>query len=294
MTNNKDYSSIQFKRSEKVDGNDNGNSLSYNRKNGLDGFLSAADVLENKKVVERFTTGSSQLDEILGGGIEIGSITQFYGSPGSGKSQICMTACALLPQQYSSIYIDTEHKIRAERLQQILQNRGLQSNNILKNISITKPFNVQEIEGAIDKISTFFDSNKSIKLIIVDSIMNLFRIEYQVRSQLTARQQKINLIMSKLRNLAIEKNAAIIITNHIQTDPSSFSSPINNQIPTGGNILEYACTHIIALKKISIDNRATLVKSNYLPCGEGAYFIITEKGIENGREGFKNRINNKK
>jgi DNA repair protein RadA len=280
---NKD-SSIRFNTYENIE--NNGRSFSED-KNGSDGFLSAADVLENKKGVERFTTGSSQLDEILGGGIEVGSITQFYGAPGSGKSQICLTVCALLPKQYRSIYIDTEHKLRPIRIQQILENRGLQSNNVLNNILITKPFNTQQMERSIDQIPTFFDSNRSIKLIVVDLIINLLRIEYSGRSQLPARQQKLNLIMSKLHNLAIEKNIAIIITNHIQTDPNSFSPSLYTQIPTGGNILEYGCTHIIALKKTSIDNRATLVKSNYLPCDEGAYFIITEKGIENGRKNIK-------
>ena len=224
-------------------------------KNKLIRFSSASDVLENTNL-EKFSTGSSQLDEILGGGIETGSITQFYGAPGSGKSQICLTACALLPQKYNSIYIDTEHKLRPERIAQILEKRGLESSKVLNNIIIAKPINTQEMERAIDKICTFFDSNKSLKLVVVDSIINLLRVEYQGKSQLPLRQQKLNLFMSKLQNISTEKKVAVIITNHIQTNPSSFSS-FYNEIPTGGNIIKYCSTHIVRLKK-NIEDTCTL------------------------------------
>ena len=83
-------------------------------------FLSASDSLQHNDI-EKFTTGSTYLDTILGGGIETGSITLFYGGPGLGKSQIYLTTCSLLPQKYSSMYIDTEGKLRPERLKQILE-----------------------------------------------------------------------------------------------------------------------------------------------------------------------------
>ncbi|MGI0051694.1 MAG: hypothetical protein ACRD8K_08155 [Nitrososphaeraceae archaeon] len=66
--------------------------------------------------IEKFSTGSTYLDNILGGGIETESITQFYGAPDSGKSQIYFTTCALLPIQFKSIYVDTEGKLRIERI----------------------------------------------------------------------------------------------------------------------------------------------------------------------------------
>ena len=108
----------------KIDENDN---LLYSE-NGVDGFLSAAHLLKDNNRIEKFSTGSSSLDNILGGGIETGSITQVYGGPGSGKSQICITACALLPKKYNSIYVDTEGKFRPERIEQILEERDFRIN----------------------------------------------------------------------------------------------------------------------------------------------------------------------
>ena len=262
------YKSLELRKNENSTGN---------KRNRLNDFKTAEDILENSSI-EQFSTGSSSLDDILGGGIQTESITQFYGSPGSGKSQICLTTCALLPEKYSSIYIDTEGKFRPERLKQIEEERGLESNDVLKNIQIAKTDNGQKMERAIDQIVTFFNSDKLIKLLIVDSLINHLRVEYQGRSQLPARQQKLNLLMSKLCKIAIEKKIAVVITNHVQTDPSYFSS-FNNDVPVGGNIINFASTHIIRLKRMHTKTCAFLVKSSYLPYNE-SHFIINEKGID--------------
>src|SRR5438094_5718486 len=54
-------------------------------------FISASDLLEKRKAIDRVSTGSRNLDDLLGGGIETWAMTEFYGEFGSGKSQICHT-----------------------------------------------------------------------------------------------------------------------------------------------------------------------------------------------------------
>ena len=66
-----------------------------------DMFIAAAELINQKG--ERLTTGSKNLDALLGGGVETGAITQFYGPPGSGKTQLCCMICATLPSQYNAI-----------------------------------------------------------------------------------------------------------------------------------------------------------------------------------------------
>ena len=53
---------------------------------GMTEFTTAADIDDN---TEMFTTGSSELDRILGGGFQTGKLTEIYGPFKSGK-----TACA--------------------------------------------------------------------------------------------------------------------------------------------------------------------------------------------------------
>src|SRR5215469_12836837 len=82
--------------------------------------------------IERISTGGSRnIDDLLCGGVETKAVTEFYGAPGSGKTQLCYTMCALVPQDESdggvrgkSIYMDTEGKFRPKRIAQIGKARG--------------------------------------------------------------------------------------------------------------------------------------------------------------------------
>lgn len=84
---------------------------------------------------------------------------------------------------------------------------------------------------------------------------------------------------SKIKNCGFEKKAAVIITNHIQTDPIPHFSSYDAGVPTGGNIINYASTHIVRVRKTSDYTNASLIKSNYLAYNE-SYFIINKKGID--------------
>ncbi|KAJ2461581.1 recombinase rad51, partial [Coemansia sp. RSA 2424] len=56
------------------------------------GFTTAADYHQKRSELLHITTGSTELDKLLGGhGIETGSITEIFGEFRTGKSQICHT-----------------------------------------------------------------------------------------------------------------------------------------------------------------------------------------------------------
>ena len=56
-------------------------------------FKTAADALEDRKSLVTLTTGSVELDKLLEGGIETGSITEVFGEFRTGKTQLCHTLC---------------------------------------------------------------------------------------------------------------------------------------------------------------------------------------------------------
>jgi len=61
-------------------------------------WMSGLQCENQRQKIKRITTGSSRLDEILGGGVEGNSITEVYGEFRTGKSQVCHTmavACQL-------------------------------------------------------------------------------------------------------------------------------------------------------------------------------------------------------
>lgn len=57
------------------------------------GFVSASVVAELRENVFKITTGSSQFDEMLGGGVTSMSITEVFGEYRCGKTQLCHTLC---------------------------------------------------------------------------------------------------------------------------------------------------------------------------------------------------------
>ena len=78
---------------------------------------------------ERVSSGNSELDVVLGGGIVRGSLVLVGGDPGVGKSTLLTQVAAHLAKQHKVLYLSAEEscsqvKLRCERL-------GLDSDNLL-------------------------------------------------------------------------------------------------------------------------------------------------------------------
>ena len=105
-------------------------------------FSTADQVLERRKSLVRYTTGSKNLDDFLKGGVESQAITELTGEFGSGKSQICHTLCVTAAANNSGgpinsiIFVDTENTFRPERVHQIAEARGLDSEEIMKKFCV--------------------------------------------------------------------------------------------------------------------------------------------------------------
>jgi len=56
-------------------------------------FKTAADALSDRKSIVTLTSGSVEIDKLLEGGIETGSITEVFGEFRTGKTQLCHTLC---------------------------------------------------------------------------------------------------------------------------------------------------------------------------------------------------------
>ena len=57
------------------------------------GFTTATEFYKRRQDLIHITTGSKELDKLLGGGIETGSITEMFGEFRTGKTQLCHTLC---------------------------------------------------------------------------------------------------------------------------------------------------------------------------------------------------------
>jgi DNA repair protein RAD51 len=57
------------------------------------GFSTAAQIHLKRADLVQLTTGSKELDKLLQGGIETGSITELFGEFRTGKTQLCHQLC---------------------------------------------------------------------------------------------------------------------------------------------------------------------------------------------------------
>ena len=248
------------------------------------GFKSAEDIWEHRKNIARINTGSQELDDLLGGGLETGCVTEFFGEFRTGKTQIMHQLCVnvQLPREKGglegrALYIDTEGTFRPERIIQMSEGLDLDHKKVLKNIIFGRAYNSDHQILLIKEAANLIKEN-NIKLIVVDSIIGHFRSEYVGRGTLANRQQTINGHLHDLLRLTdIYPELGVVVTNQVQSKPDVFyGNPLQ---AAGGNILAHGSTIRIYLRKGKGEQRvAKIVDAPHLPEGE-AVFSITENGI---------------
>lgn len=248
------------------------------------GFETADKVHERREKIGRISTGSKELDALLGGGVETQSITEVYGRMASGKTQWCfqLSVMVQLPPEKGGlngkvVYIDSESSFRPERIIQIAEAKGLEPKQVLKNIFVARAYNADHQILLAEKADEII-KKENVKLLIVDSLTSHFRAEYIGRGMLAERQQKLNKHMHQLARMAEMHNMCVLVTNQVMERPDIlFGDPT---APVGGNIVGHASKTRLYLRQSKGEKRiARLIDSPSLPDGEAIY-KITERGIE--------------
>ncbi len=241
-------------------------------------------VLEKRKAIGRISTGSKGLDELLGGGVETNGITEMYGRFASGKTQLGfqLAVNVQLPVDKgglngSVLFIDTEGTFRPERIEALAKAQEADSKSVLDNIYVTRVTSTDQQILTAERADKLI-REKNIKLIIVDSLMSLFRAEFIGRGALNERQQKLNAHIHKLQRLSDDYFLAVYITNQVMDNPGMlFGDPTT---PVGGNIVAHAATTRLYIRKSKEEKRIIrLVDSPNMPEGE-TVIKITPEGIK--------------
>lgn len=248
-------------------------------------FKTAADALEDRKSLVTLTTGSVELDKLLEGGVETGSITEVFGEFRTGKTQICHTLCVTCQMAITdggaegkAIYIDTEGTFRPKRLQEIAERFGMDPNVALENVAYARAHN-SEHQLDLLKMAAAIMSQDRYALIVVDSATALYRTDYSGRGELSERQMHMAQFLRQLTRLAEEFGVAVLITNQVVANPDGMSFAKDSTKPIGGNIIAHASTTRLRLRKGRGENRiCTVFDSPTLPEAD-AQFAVGPKGI---------------
>ena len=153
-------------------------------------------------------TGVNKLDEILGGGLRSGTITDIFGASGTGKTQLALQIIINSISENNKIfYLDTTGNFRPERLVEMAKPKNLRP-EFLDRIHVGRITNVKEQQNSLSKIR-----ESDFSLIIIDNITDLFSFEYPKEEQILEKTTQFSKYMKKLSQVASETKTPIVITN---------------------------------------------------------------------------------
>ncbi|WP_407378894.1 DNA repair and recombination protein RadB [Methanobrevibacter sp.] len=218
---------------------------------------------------------NSRIDDLLNGGFEKGTVTQIFGPPSSGKSNLTLfLAVTVAKTGKKAIYIDTEGGISIDRIKQIA---GDDFTDVANNIMVFEPTSFQEQGENIGAIELWLRKNHdSTDVFILDSAVALYRVDDMKSSRLN---KELGKQMGKLSKIARSYDIAVVVTNQIY---NSFDDEGNNDIrAVGGMVLQYWSKVIIQLERgEETDQRiATLKRHRSIGEGRQVVFRITSRGI---------------
>lgn len=252
------------------------------------GFTTATEFHQKRSELITISTGSKELDKLLGGGFETGSITELFGEARSGKSQLCHTLAVTcqLPIEMGGaegkcLYIDTEGTFRPERLLDCASRYKLEGSNVLDNVAFARAYNSDHQKHLLIQAAAMMSESRY-ALLVVDSATALYRSDYNGRGELANRQIHLGQFLRQLQRLADEFGIAVVITNQVVAQVDGGAGMFNSdpKKPIGGNIMAHASTTRLYLRKGRGDNRICKVyDSPCLPEGE-ATFAITPQGVD--------------
>lgn len=117
-----------------------------------------------------------------------------------------MSVIAQLPKEMGGgegkvAYIDTEGTFRPDRIAQIAERYGLDAESTQENISYARALNSEHQLELLNTLAKEFAQGQY-RLLVIDSIMNCFRVDFSGRGELAERQQKLNQFLIRLSHLA--------------------------------------------------------------------------------------------
>lgn len=249
-------------------------------------FVTGSEIAQQRKGLVHITTGSVELDKLLDGGFETGSLTEMFGEFRTGKTQLCHQLCvaAQLPHELGGgqgkvIYIDTEGTFRPERIVAICERYGLDSEAALDNIAVARAMNSDHQTKLISDACAAM-AEETYSLLVVDSATALYRTDYNGRGELAARQMHLAKFLRQLQQIADTFHCAVVVTNQVvaQVDGGALFAA-DPKKPIGGHIMAHASTTRLYLRKGRGEARiCKIYDSPCLPEAE-AMFAISPQGI---------------
>jgi meiotic recombination protein DMC1 len=140
---------------------------------------------------------------------------------------------------------------------------------VLNNIMVGRAFTVDTINNLIMQAAAAMIEDQ-FALLVIDSIMAPFRVDYSGRGELAERQQVLGRMLSKIQKISEQFNIAVFMTNQVMADPGGgMTYAVDPKKPVGGNIMAHASTTRLFLRKGKGEQRVCKIfDSPSIPEGE--------------------------
>ena len=241
------------------------------------------DIQVGKEI--RVSTGISEFDRILGGGLVQGSIVLIAGDPGIGKSTILLqTSGGLADSGKKVLYVSAEEsagqlKLRADRL-------GVKSDSIY----IYPQTNLESIKSQIEELSP--------DMVVIDSIQAIYS---QTIQSSAGSVSQIRECCNILMQIAKTKNITVLVIGHVTKDgniagPKVLEHMVDTVISFEGDKYKsyrmlrsmknrFGNTSEVGIFEMSVNGLKEVINPNQLFLNErsqenisGAAIIVTNEG----------------
>jgi len=218
------------------------------------------------------STGCEPLDDLLGDGLERGAVTQFYGPPAAGKTNVALSAAVeVAVGGGTAVYLDTEG-LSVDRFHQVLAGRTDDVDAASTRIIITAAHDFAEQAEAVRDVEELAGQAD---LIVLDSATGFYRVERADDEEGGQTLRRVADQVTHLLGLARRHDLAVLLTNQVYTDPDT-----DRTQPLGGHTLQHWTATVVRLERFRGGNRrATLETHRSRPTGDSVQFRITDDGI---------------
>lgn len=204
---------------------------------------------------ERYNTGISELNRVLGGGLVRGSLTLISGDPGIGKSTLLLQTANNIAKEFGKVlYVSGEEseeqiKMRADRL-------GAEEDELY----ILSETNIDSIEKHIDELEPIF--------VVIDSIQTLFKTNI---TSAPGSVSQVRECSNELMRIGKTRNIPLFIVAHV-TKQGELAGP---------RVLEHMVDTVLSFEGERTEDFRILrtVKNRFGTTSEIGVFEMRQEGL---------------
>ncbi|MCF6470964.1 DNA repair protein RadA [Nonomuraea sp. MG754425] len=201
------------------------------------------------------TTGVSELDRVLGGGLVPGAVVLLAGEPGIGKSTLLLEAAARIAERATVLYVTGEESAAQVRL------RADRIGAIQDQLYLAAETELSALVGHVEKVQP--------RLLVVDSVQTIGSAQ---ATGVPGGVTQVREVAANLVRLAKERNMATVLVGHV-TKEGSIAGP---------RTLEHLVDVVLSFEgdRHSRLRMVRAIKNRFGPTDEIGCFDLHERGIE--------------